>query len=88
MSHVQLLLSCIEPLLSAWTTPADGVGAVVANVSLAAELDLLLHLVALPPGIDSAAGMPPDTRPMFTTGAVAALYASRVLCLSGQLLPW
>lgn len=59
--------------------------AVVSSVSLAAELDLLLHLIALPPGTTCHPSQ--DTlhtqHPRFTTGAVAALYAARVLSLSG-----
>ncbi|KAL0027923.1 hypothetical protein WJX79_002908 [Trebouxia sp. C0005] len=56
------------------------------HVSLAAELDLLLHLLALPSAVVCAPTVPPDTQPMFASGAVAALYASTVLCLSGQLI--
>lgn len=55
------------------------------HVSLAAELDLLLHLLALPSAVVCAPTVPPDTQPMFASGAVAALYASTVLCLSGKL---
>ena len=61
------------------------VPAVVSSVSLAAELDLLLHLIALPPGISCKSS--PDALhqqlPRFSTGAIAALYAAQVLSLSG-----
>ena len=58
--------------------------AVVPSVSLAAELDLLLHLIALPPNL--VLGPPSDMsmQPMFSSGSVAALYASQVLALSGE----
>lgn len=61
--------------------------AVVSEVSLAAELDLLLHLIALPPGISckSSPDALPQQQPRFRTGAVAAMYAAQVLSLSGAL---
>ena len=58
--------------------------AVVSHVSLAAELDLLLHLLALPSAVVCAASVPSGTQPMFASGAVAALYAGTVLCSSGE----
>ena len=57
----------------------------VSHVSLAVELDLLLHLLALPSAVVCAAGVTPGTQPMFASGAVAALYAATVLCSSGEL---
>lgn len=61
--------------------------AVISSVSLAAELDLLLHLIALPPGIScqSSADALHQQQPTFSTGAVAVLYAAQVLSLSGTL---
>ena len=58
----------------------------VSHVSLAAELDLLLHLLAVPSAVVCAASVPAGTQPMFASGAVAALYAATVLCSSGDLL--
>ena len=62
--------------------------AVVSTVSLPAELDLLLHLIALPPGTtcQRSANTPQQQQPRFISGAVAALYAAQVLSLSGRLL--
>ncbi|KAL3158178.1 hypothetical protein ABBQ32_011767 [Trebouxia sp. C0010 RCD-2024] len=55
--------------------------AVISSVSLAAELDLLLHLIALPPGIScqSSADALHQQQPTFSTGAVAVLYAAQVI---------
>ena len=66
-------------------TLLHGALAVVSSVSLAAELDLLLHLIALPPGTTCKPpqGMMHQQRLRFPTGAVAALYAAQVLSLSG-----
>lgn len=57
----------------------------VSSVSLAAELDLLLHLIALPSGTTYNPSLKTLQRqqPRFPTGAVAALYAAQVLSLSG-----
>ena len=58
----------------------------VSSVSLAAELDLLLHLIAMPPGTTCKPSQDilQQQRPRFPTGAVAALYAAQVLSLSGE----
>ncbi|KAA6417830.1 MAG: hypothetical protein FRX49_12186 [Trebouxia sp. A1-2] len=87
--HPQQLLQAAPVLSDQAARMADLHAYIIAvdwHVSLAAELDLLLHLLALPSAVVCAPTVPPDTQPMFASGAVAALYASTVLCLSGQLI--
>lgn len=73
-------------LFNIWQLKQAAACAVVSHVSLAAELDLLLHLLALPSAVVCAATVPSGTQPMFASGSVAALYAATVLCSSGELL--
>lgn len=55
-----------------------------ASASLAAELDLLLHLLAVVPNLACSQSSTQHQPPLFPTGAAASLYAGRVLSLSGQ----
>jgi len=71
-------------LFKMWQPNQTAACAVVSHVSLAAELDLLLHLLALPSAVVCAASVPSGAQPMFASGAVAALYAGTVLCSSGE----
>lgn len=59
-----------------------------ASCSLAAELELLLHLLALPAGV-RLQSMPEEQQPLFSSGAEAASYACAVLQEAGApLLCW
>ena len=54
-----------------------------ASPSLAAELDLLLHLLAVAPNL-ACSQSTQQQPPLFPTGAAGSLYAGQVLTLSGQ----
>lgn len=90
--HTSTLHTRCRPMqwrtVSCMLTYLCAASAVVSSVSLAAELDLLLHLIALPPGTSCqrSANTLQQQQPRFITGAVAALYAAQVLSLSGPLL--
>lgn len=54
------------------------------SVSLAAELDLLLHLLAVSPHLSCPHTAPGHQGGFLPTGAAASLYAGQVLTLAGQ----
>ncbi len=57
-----------------------------ASLSLEAELELLLHLVAVPAEVSAASS--PDKHLLFPTGSAAASYACSVLQSAGLPLLW
>lgn len=67
-----------------WLITSRAACAGSADVSLAAELDVLLHLLAVSPQLACSAAATEQQPSLFPTGAAAALYAGHVLRLAGQ----